>query len=195
MENRSIINWLFRVYKIFVLNEDYSWQSGYEFKQDYEFRDDKKDNKLRMTIGKDGKITIMKGYSWDGCTPKFSLIDLLVIGTPDGILSDKTGKPKAYYASLVHDALYQFLPDLPDDNKIYTRKMADDIFLQILEDAKFMPRKLYWLAVRIFGGLFMNMRKYITRKTEGSMNVAARTKTTKKKKARSKSASRKSAST
>jgi hypothetical protein len=73
--------------------------------------------------------------------------------------------------------------------------MADDIFLQILEDAKFMPRKLYWLAVRIFGGLFMNMRKYITRKTEGSMNVAARTKTTKKKKARSKSASRKSAST
>ena len=181
MENRSIINWFFRVYKLFTLSEDYSWQSGYQFKNNYEFRDKKKNNKLRMIIEKGGKITVMQGYSWDGCTPKFSLFDLLVIGTPDGILSDKTGKPKAYYASLIHDALYQFLPELPEEDKIYTRKIADDIFFQVLEDARFAPRNFYWLAVRLFVGLFMNTRKYVTRQTEGKVKKVARLRTIKKK--------------
>ena len=84
---------------------------------------------------------------------------------------DRTDKPKAYYASLVHDALYQFLPDLPPDNKVYTRKMADDIFLEILEDADFALRNLYYYAVRVFGGLFAHTRKHITRKTEGGVLV------------------------
>jgi len=172
--SRTGIRWLFRMYKIFTLSKDYSWESGYRFSKSYEFRDVKKHKKLRMIIEENGNITIKKGYTWDGCTPKFSFLDLLVIGIPDGILSDKTGKRKAYYASLVHDALYQFLPDLPADQKIYTRKMADDIFLQILTDAEFAPRKIYWWAVRIFGGVTMKTRKFI-RQTEGSVNVMKRT--------------------
>jgi len=168
------IRWIFRVYKIFVLDKDYSWETKkYHFddKKIYEFRDKKKNKKLRMTISKGNIITVKAGYAWDGCTPKFSFLDLLVIGTPDGILSDKTGKPKAYHASLVHDVLYQFLPDLPPDNKVYTREMADGIFLEILEDADFALRKLYYYAVRTFGGFFAYTRKHITRKTEGEVRV------------------------
>lgn len=182
MATRSVIQWIFRVYKLFTLSEDYPWETGINFGKNYEFRDKKKENKLRMTISENGTITVMKGYSWDGCTPKFSVFDFFVMGTPDGILSDKTGKPKAYHASLVHDALYQFLPELPPDNKIYTRKMADDIFWDILEDAKFAPRNFYWLGVRLFGGLFMNSRKYISRQTEGMVQEVKGTSQLKKKK-------------
>lgn len=171
MSSPKGINWIFRVYKLFTLSENYVWDTGIAFDKNYEFRDTKKENKIRMTIDTSGRITVNKGYAWDGCTPKFSFFDFFVVGTPDGILSDRTGKPKAYHASLVHDALYQFLPDLPPEEPVYTRKMADDIFFNILEDARFAPRRLYWLAVRLFGGIFMNTRKYITRKTEGAVTV------------------------
>lgn len=166
-ESRKGIHWFFRVYKLFTLGEDFVWQTKkIELEKDYEFLDKNKKGKLRMTITKGGLITIRERYTWDGCTPKFSLLDLLVIGTPDGIISDKTGKPKAYYASMTHDALYQFLADFHPNEKLYTRKQADQVFLEILEDAEFAPRKLYYAAVRVFGGLFMKARKHVTRQTD-----------------------------
>lgn len=118
MSSPKGINWIFRVYKLFTLSENYVWDTGIAFDKNYEFRDTKKENKIRMTIDTSGRITVNRGYAWDGCTPKFSFI-----------------------------------------------------FFNILEDARFAPRRLYWLAVRLFGGIFMNTRKYITRKTEGAVTV------------------------
>jgi len=64
-----------------------------------------------------------------------------------------TKKPKAYYASLLHDALYQFsIEGLPAP--LDRRSEIDRIFLEILERDGFAPRKLYYWAVRIFGGGF-----------------------------------------
>ncbi len=163
------IQWIFRVYNLFTLERDFIWESGHAIPQDLVFRDLKK-NKVRMIIEKSGRITIKERYSWDGCTPKVALLDLLIIGTPDGIPFGKEHKPKTYYASLVHDALYQFLPEFPDQT-ILTRRDADDFFYRILEEHEFAPRRLYWLAVRLFGGIAIYTRKNITRTTEGCVET------------------------
>jgi hypothetical protein len=59
----------------------------------------------------------------------------------------RTGRPKTYFASMVHDALYQFL----DADSPITRRQADDAFLRLLAESDFAPRGLYWLFVRLFG--------------------------------------------
>ena len=59
-------------------------------------------------------------------------------------------QPKAYYASLLHDVLYQFL----DCGLPLTRAQVDRIFLEILTRDGFAPRWLYYVLVRIFGGGF-----------------------------------------
>lgn len=103
--------------------------------------------KRRLEIHPNGDAKVLAGYSWDGCTPKFAIWDI-VFGIPDGIPNNKTTKPKAYYASLLHDALYQFLDmDLP-----MSRKGADQAFLQLLSRDGFGPRGVYYTAVRLFGG-------------------------------------------
>ena len=159
------IHWIFRVYNLYTLEEDFIWESGHRIPQDLEFRDLKK-NKVRMIIEKSGRITIRKNYSWDGCTPKFSILDLFIFGTPDGIRTGREHKPKTYYASLVHDALYQFIPEM-EDKTIITRKNADDFFYRMLKERDFALRGLYWLAVRALGEPFMYARKNISRQTEG----------------------------
>lgn len=117
---------------------------------------------MRLVIERDGRITITRGYAWDGCTPKFCLFDILT-GVPDGVVHERTGKPKTYFASLIHDALYQFLPDgLP-----FTRKDADEFFLRLMAESDFSPRWIYWAAVRLFGGLFRSAARKV-RKTRGT---------------------------
>lgn len=82
---------------------------------------------------------------------------------PDGVVHAGTGRPKTYYASLVHDALYQFLPDgLP-----LKRVDADRFFLRLMEKSEFGPRWIYWIFVRLFGGLFRRVARRI-RKTRGT---------------------------
>ena len=108
----------------------------------------------RLVLYPTGTAIIRARYAWDGCTPKFALFDML-FGIPDGVPNEQTRKPKAYYASLVHDVLYQFLDvDLP-----ITRRGADAAFFDILERHAFTPRYIYWAFVRVFGGL----TRYFTR--------------------------------
>ncbi len=57
-------------------------------------------------------------------------------------------KPKTYYASLVHDALYQYLDTIP-----IPRKEIDRVFLEMLKETAFPLAFLYYIAVRIFGGV------------------------------------------
>jgi len=132
---------------VFTLAEDFEWKSGRQVNEDMAFFD--KTGVRRMEIESDGTIRVIRGYSWDGCTPKFCLFDIL-IGVPDGAVDTTTKRPKAYYASLVHDALYQFLKD----GSPYSRSQADRFFLRLMGETGFAPRYVYFLAVRLFGGLF-----------------------------------------
>lgn len=102
-----------------------------------------------LRIDTDGTITIIaskdKPYYWDGCSPKLNILDL-PIGTPDGILDLKTGKPKAYYASLFHDVIYLYKSDVP-----ISRKESDKIFLILLEQSDYFWKDVYYFFVRSFG--------------------------------------------
>ncbi len=103
-------------------------------------------------LDKDGMMTVLgsheNGYAWDGCSPKWHFLHL-VMGTPDGKLDYSTEKPITYYASMLHDAIYQYKDKLP-----ISRAEADKIFLIILKDAGFMWSSLYYRAVVLFGGLY-----------------------------------------
>lgn len=138
---KNSVRWRYR------LEKDYSWQSGYQLDQDWAFEDRR--GTVRLILRADGTITVTAGYAWDGCTPKFCVLDLSV-GVPDGAVHADTGQPKTYYASLIHDALYQFLPDgLP-----LNRSQADRCFLRLMTRDEFALRYLYYAAVRVFGDLF-----------------------------------------
>ena len=144
------MNWKFK------LIDDYEWCSNKPVKSDLEFYDQNK-KKLRLRILKDGKIVVFKGYSWDGCSPKISIFDLFLFGTPDGIIHYNTRKPKTYYASLIHDVLYQFL----DDPRMpYSRGDMDKFFLDLMRETKFIPRFLYYIFVRLIGGVYRTVAKY-----------------------------------
>ena len=100
-----------------------------------------------VTIFRDGRLLIEKGYRWDGCTPKFSIFDM-VIGTPEGEICPRTGESKTYFASLVHDALYQLSEHTFSRNE---RTKADELFLNLLNRDGFRAAKLYYAVVSIFG--------------------------------------------
>lgn len=138
MPCRNAVNWLYK------LDKDYTYQSEYEWDNDMEFLD--RDGVLRMRLSRDGQITILKGYCWDGCTPKFCVMDILV-GTPEGAVHGQTGKPKTWDASLVHDALCQFRKKgVP-----LSRSKIDGIMLDLLREREFSLAYVYYLSVFVFG--------------------------------------------
>jgi len=101
-----------------------------------------------LEISKSGRLTVKankNGYAWDGCTPKWSVFNLFVVGTPDGHVDHRTMEPYTYRASLVHDALYQYLDTVP-----VTKDKIDRLFLKMLGDFKL--RKIYYYGVKWFGG-------------------------------------------
>ena len=155
----------FKVKWLYVIDEDYSWQSGLAISENAEFYD--KSGIKRLEIKQSGEITVFKDYAWNGCTPKFCLLDV-VFGVPDGVVHERTKRPKTYFASLVHDALYQFL----DDDLPLSRKDADDCFLKLMQESDFALSKLYYWAVRCFGHLFRRIAKKI-RKTQGKKLIIA----------------------
>lgn len=106
-----------------------------------------------LTIEPDGTFTVYSnnaGYAWDGCSPKYRCLDLL-LGTPDGAIDEESKKPITYYASMLHDAIYQFKEEIP-----VTRKEADLLFYAILKKKNFFWKKVYYRCVRLFGGLYGN---------------------------------------
>ncbi len=124
----------------FRIDEDYhyktSWKLDIPFESEW------------LKISEDGVITVKAnktGYAWDGCTPKFSLLNLFILGVPDGHIDYRTMKPFTYYASLIHDVLYQYLNTIP-----VTKKDVDLLFLNMLGDFKL--RKIYYYTVSILGG-------------------------------------------
>lgn len=71
-------------------------------------------------------IVIPAGYNWNGCTlaPDFK---------------------QTYYASCIHDALYQYKVG---------RKLADRVFYGRMKKDRFILSKLYYSGVRLFGWMF-----------------------------------------
>lgn len=147
---KNSVRWLYR------LERNFTWHSGHAIPEDLVFRD--KSGHVRLIIEDNGHITITRGYTWNGCSPKFCIFDFLV-GTPDGVVHVATEKPKTYYASLVHDALYQFLPDgLP-----LKRRHADRFFVVLLAESDFAPRWLYWCVVFAIGGVVWRATRRVRR--------------------------------
>ena len=148
------VRWLYR------LPASHAWESGLPIESDVAFRD--KTGRVRLVLEKGGRIVVMRGYAWNGCSPKFCLCDILM-GTPDGVVDARTGKPKTYYATLVHDALCQFLPDgLP-----LSRGEVDRCFLALLAESGFRARWLYYASVRVFGLLVLPIERSL-RGTSGT---------------------------
>ena len=149
--SKFAVRWVFELESDYLYNLHRHLPTGWN--QGCAFVD--RTGKPRLEILPNGDARVIAGYAWDGCTPKFSVLDL-VFGTPDGIPNEKTRKPKAYYASLLHDVLYQFLDaDLP-----MSRKQADEVFREILTRDHFAPRPIYYAAVRIFGGMFQQFTRW-----------------------------------
>ena len=152
-----VAKWIFR------LDRNYAWRSPFPLERDWAFQDSS--GQTRLLLETDGTITVTSGYAWDGCTPKTFLLNL-VVGTPDGVVDTRTGWPRTYHASLVHDALYQFLPDgLP-----LTRAQADRCFLELMKETDFVLRYLYYAAVRLFGGFTLPVTRRI-RRTSGGQGI------------------------
>jgi hypothetical protein len=106
----------------------------------------------RLLIEPSGEIIVKcsygNGYAWDGCTPKWNCLHF-TWGTPDGKLQYETGKPMSYYASMFHDALYQFKNE---KDMCISRKETDLIFKMLMQRNKFIWSTVYYIAVRMFGG-------------------------------------------
>jgi len=123
--------WLYRLDADFRLDLDHLISESIVFDSEW------------LTI-KNGFAIVKAGYAWDGCSYKFSILDLFVVGVPDGRL--RHGKPMAYYASLIHDALTQYRREIP-----ITRTQATGIFNAVLKESGFFWRPLYVLMVKLFG--------------------------------------------
>lgn len=106
-----------------------------------------------LTLTTDGTLTIKGGYAWDGCSPKL-VIGGLALGTPDGVVDPGTGRPKTYFASLVHDVLYQ----CKASDIGVSRLEVDALFLNMLRRSGFRYTGLYYRMVRLFGGLYGTWR-------------------------------------
>ncbi|MDQ3565756.1 MAG: hypothetical protein M3436_17165 [Pseudomonadota bacterium] len=110
-------------------------------------------------------LAIHRTYAWDGCTPKRLFYWAALIGTPDwweqceavqvateqGTLEVRNKFwPKAHHASLVHDALYQYLGTIP-----INKTEVNQLFYEMLIESR-MPRVLasiYHWAADSFGAL------------------------------------------
>ena len=130
---------------IYLLTEDYTYMTsitGCEFENEW------------MKLSNDGILLIKgtneEGYAWDGCSMKFKFLDIY-LGTPEGVLNRVTQKSKTYFATLVHDVLYQFSDDIKASVK---RKEVDEVFYRILKRDDFKLARLYYGAVRAFGWIW-----------------------------------------
>ena len=132
---------------LYILKEDYEWDASEHLGKTIKFN-------CRWLRVNEGMITVKKGYAWDGCSPKFVIADLWIIGTPDG--RKRYGKPVTYRASLVHDALTQFKDELP-----ITHQQATAVFSALLKEAEFFWHRVYVLMIRVFG-----TRKFLGNKLE-----------------------------
>ena len=120
-------------YKKYRLEHDLAIQTGL---LGYEWADE------RVIVHASGTIIVRAGFSWNGCSPKFSLLDF-EFGTNDGAVDQKTMLPKTYKASMLHDALVRSRAAMGIE-----MKTCDLVFYAQLKRDGFRWAKLYFWAVR-----------------------------------------------
>ena len=133
----------------------------YCIKEDYIHKSSIKDREFEnewFKLEKDGSITVKglnkNGYAWDGCSKKIKIADMY-FGTPEGVLNYTTGQAKTYYASMIHDVLYQFSKDI---KHLVKRREADREFYKILKRDGFRSSGFYYWGVRSFGWIWWGRR-------------------------------------
>lgn len=93
-------------------------------------------------------IEIVSRYAWNGCSPAYRLIGDIWIGPWDGP-TGRDGKPVTWRATLVHDALCQFRPEIRGLTKGATVGLFD---AQLRADlAPELMCRTYPRAVDLFG--------------------------------------------
>jgi hypothetical protein len=125
-------DWRFRLESDLALQVDTEWLGVHRFA----------DEKGITWLTLNGRtITIASGYAWDGSSPK-RLVFGVWVGTPDF--------ESTRMASLVHDALYQFLhvPCFP-----LRRQDCDRLFGRIMRSQGFPLWWVYSGAVLVCGGV------------------------------------------
>ena len=116
------------------------YRSGYKYQlaEDYEIflelYPEKDIETLFISLKTDGRLTIWKGYAWDG---------------PSGPVIDT---PNAMRGSLVHDALYQLMRGKYLSTRIH-RQAADTIFKEIcIQDGMSVARaRIHFLGLQVGG--------------------------------------------
>lgn len=139
---------------VYCIKEDYAYKTsitGRSFENEW------------FKLSPDGTIiangTNKRGYSWDGCSPKYKIGDMY-FGTPEAVLNNETRHSRTYYASLIHDLFYQFSKDVKG---IVTRREADREFYAILKRDGFRMAGWYYYAVRLFGWIWWGKPEFIKR--------------------------------
>jgi hypothetical protein len=108
------------------------------------------------------ELTVLSGYSWDGCTPKVKIKlpfinKYTVVGAWDGFYihhpqdnpnGGSLAGQELKYPSLKHDVLCQFFKQLP---KPLDKTMIDQWFLNDCNKVGFIFAKLYHAAVKQWG--------------------------------------------
>lgn len=130
-----------------TLPEDYHFElklpaDPFNGKNSIECHDNK--GRLWFRVTSLGRAVISAGYASDGCSFKWSILDLFVIGTPDGVINHNTGLPITYDAFMKHDVLRQFQAQLG-----MRSEDIDLIFYKDLKRAKFALAKFYYFVVRV----------------------------------------------
>jgi hypothetical protein len=123
--------WKFSLFKHFSTDLKRFGISG-----DFIFFDEINGAKFFVGEIKDGVLTILKGYKWDGNTPKFRLFGK-IIGIPDF--------QETWEASLVHDFLIEYC-----SQHNIRRNVIDNIFQGILREKKFIFEPIYSNGVHLF---------------------------------------------
>ena len=95
----------------------------------------------------DSSMTIYAGFSWDGCSPS-QLFGIKWLSAPS--------PASTIVGSLYHDLFYQFVGvrGCPWD-----RRCADDELRSLLRGNSFPAADLYYYAVRLFGGNFVQAKQ------------------------------------
>ena len=94
-------------------------------------------------------LTVKAGYAWDGASPSGLFWD-----TWDGPMCEEEELPLTYWATLLHDAIYQYIREIAEVLGWPIRRVrrrGDKSFLDEMRKKKFDYSRLYYRAVRAFG--------------------------------------------
>jgi len=144
---------MFSVIKnLYITERTYIYETPTFKSKPLQIRCSKNSDVILAELHPKGLLYVYKGYSFDGCTPKFEVKVFgkrFIVGTSDGGIGED-GYPVLFHASLKHDVLCQLykLKGFP-----FTRKVIDTEFKKDMKKVKWSWRGVYYSAVRLYATL------------------------------------------